>query len=376
MTVYRRALAVALLALAALLPSVASALTYTSSNGRVVFSTGSGSTTPSAKPYTTSSSTFGAAIQLPAGAANQAGFVLKNAPLRDEYLAGYVTTAGMLYVLRYNGATSSWSSEWSVNVGGDGVNGRRFDIAYEKATGRGMVDYSAITANAAMHYRVWDPATATWGTEQSFGSDHISGVANVVKLASQPNTSRIAVGVVDASSYLTAFIWNGSAWGSEPGYSLSAYPLLSVSTPGDMESFDLAFGSLAGDLMVAWSAKGASPVLYTNRYQASGGWLASTYNMGSAGIGVAEVVVAADPQSDQMGLVFSSKKLWFGFPVTSLAGYIWTGSTWSSLLSFGTLTSAVVSGSPPPDVPRQRPFTAFWLCPNGSYSLLVIHQSD
>src|SRR6266567_9414008 len=211
MTVYRRALAVALLALAALLPSVASALTYTSSNGRVVFSTGSGSTTPSAKPYTTSSSTFGAAIQLPAGAANQAGFVLKNAPLRDEYLAGYVTTAGMLYVLRYNGATSSWSSEWSVNVGGDGINGRRFDIAYEKATGRGMVAYSANTANAAMHYRVWDPATATWGTEQSFGSDHISGIANVVKLASQPNTSRIAVGVVDASSYLTAFIWNGSA---------------------------------------------------------------------------------------------------------------------------------------------------------------------
>src|SRR6266702_7648205 len=75
----------AVLALAlALLPSVTLALTYTPSNGRAVFSTGSASTAPSSEPYTASSNTLGGAVQLPAGAANQASFVLKASPTKSE----------------------------------------------------------------------------------------------------------------------------------------------------------------------------------------------------------------------------------------------------------------------------------------------------
>src|SRR6266567_3310112 len=387
MTVYRRALAVALLALAALLPSVASALTYTSSNGRVVFSTGSGSTTPSAKPYTTSSSTFGAAIQLPAGAANQAGFVLKNAPLRDEYLAGYVTTAGVLYVLRYNGATSSWSSEWSATVGGDGVNGRRFDIAYEKLTGRGLVAYSSGGSNqsTAMRYRIWNPAGGRWGTEQSFGTLQLGGTANWVKLASRPGTNQLAVGVMDTTSLLSALIWDGSAWGNEPAYTLSPHPLPASLTAGDLDSFDLAFGSLSGDLMLVWPynapSGGGWSYQYYNQYQAAtGSWFPSSanWNTGNGTSTMWQVVLAADPLSDQIGVVLYQHTD-SSTTTNSLLQRIWTGSAWTPFSGgFDRFTNASGNsglGIVATTSPNQRPFTAFWLNGAGTAQLVVPYSS-
>ncbi len=104
-------------------------------NGRAFFSaSGSAGTTPKSSFYTSATTSFGAAVSAVAGGANETFFVVKGSPtVLGEYLGGYVTTAGQLYVLRYDG--NVWSNEFNVTVGGDGLNGRRFDIAYEKTTG-------------------------------------------------------------------------------------------------------------------------------------------------------------------------------------------------------------------------------------------------
>jgi hypothetical protein len=355
-----------LLALLGLLPSPARAVTYQASNGRIVYGVGATSPSPSSNTYT-ASSTFGAAAQLPPGAAGQASFVLKSSPLHgSQYLAGYVTTGGVLYVLRYDG--SAWTTEWSASVGGDGVNGRRFDIAYEKATGRGLVVYSANAAGAALHYRTWDPTSPGWGPEQAVSSALLSGVASSVKLASDVGSSRIALAVVDTSSALTALVWSGSSWGSEPSYPLSSSPLYYSSTVGDSESFDLAFGSSSGDLTVAWGANPSAPVLCVNRLS-SGTWLASTYVFPLAGIGspVAglQVALAADPLSDKLGLVYVGKS--WGSPY--LAGYVWSGTGWSSNLSFGTY-GGFAGGTP-----HTRAFSALWL-DSGNYPALLVPLAD
>ncbi|BDG08846.1 cytochrome c3 family protein [Anaeromyxobacter paludicola] len=355
----RTALAAALAL--ALLPSLALGA---ASNGTIVYGPGSAASAPAARPYTVSNNLLGAAVTLPSGAAGQTFFVEKASPMNiGELLAGYVTTAGELYVLRYDGTT--WTSQWSAIVGGDGVNGRRFDIAYERSSGRGLVVYSGNASNAALRYRVWDPAAKTWSAEQTFSSARLAGQANWVKLASGPS-NQIAVGVVDASSYPTAFVWSGSGWGNEPGYALSSNPVYYKTTIGDCDAFDLAWSTNSGDLMVAW---GAANVLRYNRFS-SGSWLGSTASITPAsGFGTYleghQVVLAADPRSDRLGLTYTGVGL-----AANLGALIWSGTAWSSHVFFGNYNTFASDG------PHLREFSPVWLTSTTGYPALVVPFAD
>ena len=131
-------------------------------NGMVVYS--NNSTTPQYRSYTAASNTFGAQTATLVGAA-QTFVVTKSATTRDEKMAGYVTTGGVLYIMRWDG--SAWSNEWNVTVGGNGVDGRRFDITYENTSGNAMVAYSTNatgTTGNEIAYRIWNGSTWTAAT--------------------------------------------------------------------------------------------------------------------------------------------------------------------------------------------------------------------
>jgi hypothetical protein len=101
-------------------------------------------TTPQYNNYSAAANAFAGQTATVAGAI-PTWIVMKAAPNRNEMIAGYVTTTGVLYIYRWDGST--WRNETSaaggwtgtVTVGGAGVNGRRFDIAYEQLSGRAVV---------------------------------------------------------------------------------------------------------------------------------------------------------------------------------------------------------------------------------------------
>ncbi len=363
----------ALLAALLSLPTAASA----ASNGRLFLSTGGN--TPASSLFTGPSYTFGAAAPTLPGGSSETFYVLKGAT--GEYLAGYVTSGGQLYVLRYNGSTGTWSNEFNVAVGGDGLNGRRFDIAYEKSTGRAVVVYSASSAvpGQQLRYRTWDPLAQGWSGELTFGSGQLTGTANWVKLASRPGTNEIAVAVADNANRLTALIWNGSSWGSEPPAAFTS-SVSYTAVAGDLDAYDLAYSSQTGDLLVAWADKslgtnGTTSVCHSQYVRASKTWLGSVSvwanttsipNYANAGATPYQVIASADPLSDNVAVLWSRKKI----TGAELDARFWRPSGWDAA---GVVTITTTLAVP---APNTRQFAGLWLASSGYSGLIVPYQDS
>ena len=162
------------------------------SNGRIFYSINT--TAPQNRAYTASSNSFGAQTATQTGA-NPAFMVNKSAPTRNENIAGYVTTGGVLYIYRWNG--TAWINETSagngwgatVTVGGNGVNGRRFDIAYETTSGDAMVVYSTnvtTSGGTKMAYRTWNGTTWSAATNITTARSNQVSAMTWVKLKANP----------------------------------------------------------------------------------------------------------------------------------------------------------------------------------------------
>ncbi len=304
-------------------------LSAPTSNGHLLFS--NNTTTPQHRTYSAASNTFTAATNPPAGA-GQTWMVLRSAPTRDEQLAGYVTTGGVLYVLRWNG--SAWSAEWNVTVGGAGVNGRRFDIAYEKTLGRALVVYSTNTTGTnELAYRIWDGAA--WSAATPFDSLRLTGTANAIKLAPRvaAGSNEIAMAVADTNSDLTAMSWSGSGWVMEPAAAISAAVQLTLAA-GDNDNFDLAWASSTGnDLFVIWSdtVPQQYSIRYTRTNATSGTWAAAT-SWGTGRSAPLQMIAVPDPNSDNILFAFNRgastsiyARFWNGTALTTVATPTGTG---------------------------------------------------
>src|SRR3972149_5446073 len=141
-------------------------------------------TTPQWRDYTNSSNVFGAEANTVAGAIGR-NFVIRTSPTKKEAIAAYTNNTGTLYVMCYDGA--AWTNEWNVAVGGTGGTARRFDVAYETATGDAMVVYSGNTATPnELRYRT-KPGTSACNSGWSAGTNldpvRTSNTVHWVKLA-------------------------------------------------------------------------------------------------------------------------------------------------------------------------------------------------
>lgn len=296
-------------------------------NGRLVHS--NNATTPLDKAYTVGTNIFAAGATMQTGAA-QAHMVDRAAPTRYEHIAGYVTPGGVLYIQRWDG--TAWSAEWNVTVGGDGVNGRRFDIAYEKTSGRAMVVYStAVNGNAGaeMAYNIWN-GTA-WAGPVTITSARFNQAAQVtaIKMKSNPlsGSNEIALTAADSgtttanTSVLTSFIWNGTTW-TEPGAAhTTATTTYLPNTTGQLfqnDLFDLAYESLTGDLLVCFTAGGTAQQWYVTK-SAAGAWVAaSSYGLGAAA--PMQMVAESDPLSDKILVMWNRS----GF--ANVYANVWSGT--------------------------------------------------
>ncbi len=296
-------------------------------DGQIVY--GEGVTTARYRDYTALTNTFGAEGNAGAAAANNTVvFKIVSSPTRNEHIMGYVTTAGTLYIKRWTGA--AWVDDFSLAVGvpgGNGTNGRRFDLAYENVTGNCMLVYSNNTTGAnEMRYMYYTSATQTWGGATNLDSARITGTPIWVKMESRPGTNEIAAIISDSNSDLTALIWTGT-WGGEPTAALTQN-LEIVAAAGDVDCFDLAYESLTGDLLIVWAdaagANGTNGVRYATR-SAAGTWSGSLpggLTPGTFADDATNLDLASDPLSDY--ILFAS----IGNAGSDLQAGAWDGTAW------------------------------------------------
>lgn len=272
--------------------------------------------------------------------------VARTSPTKDEAIAAVANSAGTLQVMCFNG--TSWTNEWSVTVGGAGTT-KRFDVAYETASGDVMVLYSTNTATSnELAYRTKSGSagcgTANWSGATSLTSARTNGIVQWVKLAWDKRLSSNLIAAVwaDAASDLSASIWSGASWGNEPTAALET-ALEVVSAAQDVDSFDVEYESSSGDVMVVWGSGGAA--------NANGAYYAvCTGGTSTCGWGIKTAMptfandatnldLASNPNNDQM--VFAS----IGNGGSDLQAGYWSGSAWTNTNDIDTSARTPVAGA-------------------------------
>ena len=202
---------------------------------------GDGTTSTKYRAYNTTLNNFGTEAAITANASGNT-FVVRTSPLNQEAIAGFVTAAGVLNVLCYDG---SWHQEWTTTVGGTGTT-RRFDIAYETATGDALVLFSNNVGGSSsqLGYRTKAGNTgcgsANWSVNTNYSVLRTTGVIQWIKMAwdRRAGQNLIAAQWADANAGLSAMIWSGSSWGNEPS-AVSDANLDFLTAAQDVDDFDL-----------------------------------------------------------------------------------------------------------------------------------------
>lgn len=301
-------------------------------------------------------------------------FKLKTSPTKQEAIAGYVNNSGILRILCFDG--SSWSSEWTQSVGGTGTNDQRFGIAYEKTTGNAMVVYSNNGASGAneLGYRTKPGSSGcgsgNWSAHNNLDAQRITGSVQWIRTEGSPasGSNNIALVFADSNSDLSALIWNGSAFGSEPAAALETNLERVGSTP-DVPSFDLAYESVTGNLMVVWglyqasTCVGGTTIATSNciRYaRFTGSWSAVAV-VPTVSDPATAIDIAANPNSNEMRFGALSKT------TGDLSTAYWSGSTWTGTQNVDTSAHCVGAG--------EKLVASGWLI-NGAQTRSIVVYSD
>lgn len=292
---------------------------------------GDTTTTPNARSYDVTSNSFGAESPTVAGASGLS-FKIAISPTKQEVIAGYVNSSGTLQIMCYNG--TSWTNEWTAPVGGNGST-RRFDIAYETNSGDVIVAYSrnAVATNAVDYKTKLGSlgcGPSNWSSTSNLPTSTVLTTETVhwVKMAWDRRTSSSLITAIwaDSNSDLGAGVWSGTAWGNEPSSTLSTTLEFAVASQ-DVDSFDVEYESLSGDVMATWSNSGTGTTGLLKYATCTGGTSTCTWTLNQTIPTVADagtnLDISANPDTDQIVLGAIDN----GTGDLSLA--YWSGSAWT-----------------------------------------------
>jgi hypothetical protein len=168
------------------------------------------------------------------------------APTRNERIVIGTDSGSTVEGMIWNGTSWTLLTRGTLGIGGTAgsvdiglsATGTYWagDVAYEQISGRAMMVWNDA---GTLRYSVYN------GT--SWTSSTITGLAsNVrqVRLASDPNSDRLALVVNTDSELDLAYIWNGTAWVDEQ--------LLDANTTHDRTDINVAFESDSGDVLVVY----------------------------------------------------------------------------------------------------------------------------
>lgn len=307
---------------------------------------GDTTTTPKYRTYDSATNVFSAELNTLVAAAGQT-YNLKTSPTKSEAIAGYVTSAGVLNIMCFDGAT--WTQEWSTTVGGNGAT-KRFDIAYETTSGDAMVLYSTNaqpTNELAFRTKLGSTGcgSGNWAGAVNFDPVRTTGIIQWVKLAWDKRAGQNLITAIwaDASADLSAAVWSGTAWGNEPAAATET-SLERIAINQDIEDFDVEYESTSGDVMVVWANSAGSNGNNGVRYRTcTGGTATCTWNAVTTpptfSDDATNLDLSANPNSDEM--VFAS----IGNAGADLQIGYWSGAAWTNTANLDTSCNVPVAGS-------------------------------
>ena len=334
--------------------------------GQLIY--GDGTTIPKFRLYDSSANTFSSESS---GVTSSSGFTFINrsSPIKTEAVAGYVTSAGVLNIMCFDG--SSWSQEWTTTVGGNGTT-RRFDIAYETNTGNVIVLYSNNVATTnELAYRIKSGGSgcgaANWTGATNLDPVRTSGTVQWVKMAwdRRSGSNLITAIWADSNSDLSAMVWNGSGWANEPSTALET-SLEVVASAQDVEDFDVEYESLSGDVMIVWANSAGNNGANGVRYRTCTGGTANctwsaTITPPTFADDATNLDISANPNSDQ--IVFAS----IGNAGNDLQLGYWSGTAWTDTANADTSCNNPAAGT--------KLVSTGWLV-SGATSRSIIRYAD
>jgi len=314
------------------------------SDGMIVY--GNTTTTPKYKTYNNTTNAFGIESSGPTGASGLT-FTIRTSPIKQEAIAAYTTSSGVLRVMCFDG--NNWSEDWTVTVGGTSTT-RRFDIAYETNSGKAMVLYSTNAgATNELAYRTKlgssGCGSANWAGATNFDPVRTTGVVQWVKMAwdRRPSSNLITAIWADANSDLSAAVWNGSTWGNEPSAATET-SLQVVTAAQDVDDFDVEYESLSGNVMVVWANSAGNDGTNGVRYRTcTGGTSSCTWNAVTTPPtfldDATNLDISANPNTNE--IVFAS----IGKSGSDLQIGYWSGSAWTDTANVDVTAATPVAGS-------------------------------
>ncbi len=313
-------------------------------DGIIVY--GNTTITPQYRTYDNTTNTFSVESPCPTGASGLT-FTIRTSPIKQEAIAAYITSAGVLRIMCFNG--NSWSEDWTVTVGGTSTT-RRYDIAYETNSGKAIVLYSTnVGATNELAYRTKlgsvGCGSANWAAATNYNTLRTSGVVQWVKMAwdRRPGSNLITAIWADANSNLSAAVWSGSAWGNEPSTTTET-SLEIVAAAQDVDDFDVEYESLSGDVMVVWANSAGNDGINGVRYRTcTGGTSTCTWTAVTTPPtfldDATNLDISANPNTDE--IVFAS----IGQAASVLQIGYWNGSAWTDTANVNTTSQTPVAGS-------------------------------
>jgi hypothetical protein len=316
-------------------------------------------TTPRYRTWTDATNTLGAEQTGVAAAASIRHIIVKESPTRNELIAGIQTTGGVLYIQRWNG--TAWSNEWNVTVGNDSLP--RFDIAYERKSGRALVMYTGNVATTnELRYRTYDGTS--WVGPTNYDPIRTTGIVDTIKLVSQKASNYIAVAWGDRNFDLSANFWDGdtSTFIGEPTAALSTnLSKVGAATSLTNYSFDIAFENTSNELLLAWGNDTVLDLSYATRGAGTGGGWSGVTTDTAFFEEPTDIQLVSEPNSNYIAYANASDNGGDGD-----AG-IWDGSAWGNRSNYDISIDTVAAGT--------KNVSGSWLI-SGAQSRFVLVYDD
>ncbi len=126
---------------------------------------------------------------------------------------------------------------------------RRFDVAYEQSSGRGMIVYSNNSATPA--YALWDGAAYQFG---SLAVDDCNGTTTWIAVVAKPGSNEMVEMYQDSDGAYCAQVWNGAAWGNAKKFT--------ADTGTSTQKFDVIYEQSSGQALAVFESATAGKIAY------------------------------------------------------------------------------------------------------------------
>jgi len=233
------------------------------------------------------------------------------------------------YALVWDG--SSWGNSQVLDSSGAGDDRTDIYVAYEQQSGRALVTYGKGAEN--VYYRIWDGLA--WSGEDSLAAPaNLDGNTRWTTLDSDPNSNRIALGVVTFSNDIWLTMWDGTSW--ETPYAPTKF------APGStFPAVAVAFEGQSGEALATHGYENWNYIYYCT-WNSTGGWT-------SRGTGP---LLDAEPNSMTLDSAPRSNHIMLSVQDhdKDLSYVLWDGTSWGAIDELETNT----------EEDKNQPFIFVW----------------